>query len=121
MINEQTVVSALLIAFVLEVGWAVREFLRVLAIYREERGWENLLFRIVVRLCGISVLVGVFFVPLAVVSLLRLPPLPFTGIGVTLGVMILLAAVIVYGRVFQRIRARGASIRRIGDSEPEKD
>lgn len=117
MITEHDVIDLLLVVFVVEVAWAVREFVRVWRIYRDEKGWENLLFRIVVRLCGLSVLVGLIFVPIALVSLLSLPPLPFTGIGVTVGVMVLLAGVIVYGRVFQRIRARGVTIRRIGDSE----
>lgn len=110
--NEENLTNLLLIAFMVEVVWAAREFYRVLSIYREEHGWENLLFRVVVVLCGVSVLVGILFLPIAVAALFDLPSLPFTGVELTVGVMVLLGAVIVYGRVFQRIRNRGATVRR---------
>lgn len=111
MITEANITTLLLGAFILEVLISVWAFIDIRRIYIEEQGWQNLLFRVVVRLCGIAVLVGVAFVPVAVISLLDLPRLPFTGVGVTLGVMVLIGAVIVYWRVFKRIRERGKKVR----------
>lgn len=111
MITEANVTTLLIGAFIVEVLISIWAFIDIRRIYIEEQGWQSLLFRVVVRLCGIAVLVGVAFVPVAVVSLLDLPRLPFTGIGITIGVMVLIGAVIVYWRVFKRIRDRGKKVK----------
>lgn len=108
--TERDVINGLLVVFLFEVAIALFAFYRICRIYVEENGSKSVLFRIVIRLIGLKVLVAVMFVPVAVNSLLGFPALPLVGVYVTLGVMLLVGAVLIYWRTFELIHAGRVSL-----------
>ena len=103
--SEESITNVLLVAYIVEALLAAWAFYRIRRIYIEEQGWKSLLFRALVTMSGISVAVGLFLVPVGVITLFHLPELPFTSAGIIAAVMVLLGAVIFYWIVFERIRA----------------
>jgi hypothetical protein len=113
--NESQLTHALLIGYTIEVAVAVFAYLRLVHIYRREHGHRSLLWRGLLWIFGICVAVGIGLVPVGLTALFDLPRLPLTGAAVSLGVMILLGAVIGFWLVVERVRKRHPII------EPEPD
>lgn len=93
--------------FLIEVLLSIIAYIRIIRIYREEEGWRSILWRTLIGIFGVAVGVGLFLAPVGVLSLLDMPRLPFTGPGISIGVMLLLGGVIIFWIQIERLRRRG--------------
>jgi hypothetical protein len=118
---EADVTAALVLAYVVEVLIAIWAYIGIVRLWRAEGGGANRIWTALVVMTGLAVAGAILTLPVAVVALLHLPRLPFTGAAITFVVMIQLAAVIVYRLVFEKIRRERGAIAPLPPAGGEKE
>ena len=119
--TEDEIVRWMIAAYVVEVIVAIWAYVGIFRLWRDEGGRVNRVWTALVVMKGLAVAGAILTLPVAGVALLNLPRLPFTGVTVTLVMMLQLAAVIVYRLVFGRIRRERGHVAETVQQEGDDD
>jgi hypothetical protein len=106
-IDEHGLVLALTIAFVLEVAVTLWALWGIIRVYREVGGSDSFAFKGLLVQDIIVVVIQIMLLPVAFGVLLDLPQLPFTGLAISLSVIVLGSVVIWHRLGIWRITAKG--------------